>query len=259
MVTAHRGSSYTAPENTLRAIELAVTQGADYVEIDVRRAADGTLVLLHDLSLRRVTGIPRNLRDVRYRNIRDRALPPGYGAATVGERVPTLAAAIEQVRGRAGLYLDVKYDPATPEVVPELVALLQRHDAVAGTYVASTHRRLLQRVARLEPGLSLAWLANVGFGAVEMPDGLDALALRAAQATNKQAIAARRGGYQLHVWTVNRPGHMARMIDLGVDNIITDRPGLLRSLIKQTRGLPPPSLGTAALERGGRVWRDGVR
>lgn len=230
-ITAHRGSSIMAPENTLPAIELAIQQGADYIEVDVRLAGDGTLVLLHDRSLRRVTGIRRNVRNVSYQAIRDRPLEAGYGE-TVAERVPTLEEAIELVRGRAHLYLDVKYDPATPDLVPALVELLQREDMVEGTYVASTHRPLLRHVARLEPDLRLVLFANVGFEDFEQGE-LDAVALRHTQTTYEQVVEARRQGYELHVWTVNRRGRMASLIARGVDNIITDRPDVMAALLDE--------------------------
>jgi len=128
LVLAHRGASWDAPENTLRAFELAVEQGADYVEFDVRLAGDGALVICHDSP--------------------PEPCPPS---------IPRLDEAIEVLRGRVGLAVEIKEERA---VEPTLKAL--RHHAIpeAELIILSFRIRGLEAARRLRPGLRL--VLNLG-------------------------------------------------------------------------------------------------
>ncbi len=120
-VIAHRGSSMAAPENTLAAIERAVEDRSHYVEIDVRLSADGEVVLYHDRSLQRLTGDPRNVRDLTLEELRQFDVGSWFGDAFVGERIPTLDEAFDAVRGRSALMIDMKPDPGLEEALVEAV------------------------------------------------------------------------------------------------------------------------------------------
>jgi glycerophosphoryl diester phosphodiesterase len=102
-VTAHRGSSLRAPENTLSAIEAAIDDGADYSEIDVQETADGEVVVLHDEDLMRIAGVDRKIWEVSYAELRDLDAGSWFAPEFAGERVPTLQEAIDVARGRIKL------------------------------------------------------------------------------------------------------------------------------------------------------------
>ncbi|QXE35013.1 carbohydrate-binding protein [Streptomyces sp. GMY02] len=109
MVVAHRGYWRGAPENSLRAIDLAVNKGAEVVEIDVQRTKDGQLVLMHDTSVDRTTNGTGNVSDLTLAQIKDLRLRAGLGggqAALTDDRVPTLAEALATVKNRAMVNLD---------------------------------------------------------------------------------------------------------------------------------------------------------
>lgn len=238
-ISAHRGSSMAAPENTLAAVERAIADGADYVEIDVRAAADGVPVLLHDRDLRRVAGIDRRIWDVHSTDLDEIDVGSRFGAAFAGEPIPTLEQAIAATEGRAGLYIEIKPAPETPGLVRRVVEILQAADAVEGTIIASLNRAMLDEVAALEPGFRLAQLVHSSIGRLDQRD-FDILSMRAAIVTPSEVVAAKRLGYELHVWTVNDEALMSRFIDMGVDNIITDRPDALRTLLDERAALDQP-------------------
>ena len=231
-ISAHRGSSMAAPENTLAAIEQAIQDGADYVEIDVRETADGVPVLLHDLDLRRVAGDDRRIGEVRSAELAEIDVGSWFDPAFEGEPIPTLEQAIEAVRGRAKLYIEIKTSPLTPDLPRRVVESLRAGEAVDGTIVASMSRTVLDEVHALEPALRRAQLVHTSIGRLDRA-GHDILSLRAALVTPDQVVMAKRLGYELHVWTVNNPALMSRFIDMGVDNIITDYPAVLRELLDE--------------------------
>lgn len=238
-ISAHRGSSLSAPENTLAAIEQAIEDGADYVELDVRQTTDGHLVLLHDRDLRRVAGDPRPIWEVPFAEVRRLDAGRWFGPAFEGEPIPTLSEAIDTLRGRAGLYLEIKTAPQTPDLTRRVVATLQRENFVDQTLLAALEPAVLYQARQLEPTLRTSLLVHSAIGAVE-GQPFEALALREALVTPARAAAVRGHDHALHVWTVNDRRAMSRLIDIGVDNIITDRPALLAGLLEERAALSEP-------------------
>ena len=236
LVIAHRGASVDAPENTLAAVEIALAQGADRVEVDVRRTADGHLVLVHDTDLRRTTDVAA-----------DRAGDP-VGTFTLaelqrldagswhdprfaGERIPTLPQLLDLVRGRAGVHLELK-DPARyPGIEQQVVAALRPGDDVL---VQSFDHAGVRRVHALAPRLRVGLLTE---------EPLDAAAVRAAAAFAAEINPAvevvdaelvetvREHGLGVSVWTVDDTAELERVLALGVDGIITDVPAVLRGVL----------------------------
>ncbi|MCR8913935.1 glycerophosphodiester phosphodiesterase [Marinobacter panjinensis] len=235
-ITAHRGSALKAPENTLSAIEQAIEDGADYIEIDVRLTADGVPVLWHDTDMRRVFGLAGKISDITLEDARNRDAGSWFDPAFSQERIATLEEAINATRGRANLYVDIKPDRDTPELTREAVTLLQRMNAVDGTVIAAAEWYVLAEVRQLEPELKTTLLAQFIVGPL-WDRNFDNLGLRRNRTTPAAVAQTHRSGNELHVWTVNSPNAMSRFIDMGVDNIITDRPEVLAGLLEHRRGL----------------------
>lgn len=178
-VVAHRGASAYAPEHTLAAYRLAIEQGADYVEQDLAITKDGVLICLHDRTLARTTNVEQVFPDRRPWLANDftlaeiQRLDAGswFGARFAGERVPTFQEAIDLVKGRAGLYPELK----TPELYAErgfdfekLVADILARNGLLGDGADSRTPVILQtfsepslkKVAALRLGLPLVLLVD---------------------------------------------------------------------------------------------------
>lgn len=203
LVLAHQGASWDAPENTLEAFELAVEQGADYVEFDVRAAPDGTLVISHDP----VRGEP----------------PPS---------VPTLAATLETLRGRIGLAVEAK-DRVAMEGALE--ALRAHRIAAEDVLVLSFRIRDLWLAQRSRP--DLRYVLHLG----RRPDPTAAtrfwgVGFEDESARPRQVALAHSLGLATTVFTVNDPARMRELASLGVTGIFTDRPALaLETLAESAR------------------------
>ncbi|MEI4473525.1 glycerophosphodiester phosphodiesterase family protein [Frigidibacter sp. MR17.24] len=176
-VVAHRGHWDAAPENSLAAIVAAAEAGCTVAEIDIRRTADGALVLMHDASCRRTTG--HDLAPAAATLAELSALPllardGGPGAAPTAQTVPTLAAALAVARGRIFLDLDLKDLSLAPEVIAAVRAAgaEDRVDLKARVETAEDCRRL----AALQAESGIAMMAMARFTAATCAARLDALA-----------------------------------------------------------------------------------
>ncbi|MFO8045895.1 MAG: glycerophosphodiester phosphodiesterase family protein [Halomonas sp.] len=260
-IIAHRGSSLAAPENTLAAVEQALADGADTVELDVRLTADDEVVLYHDRSLTRLTGDPRNLGEVTREELATFDVGSWFGDAFQRERIPGLDEALAAVRGRGALMIDMKPDPGREVALVEAVITLlheeanQRRrcldeaadaqgaaacgtsDVIGEMRLATMSAALVEEVRAREPELKVTLLAQLILPGTLDRRGFDALGLRHNRITHNEIRLARHYGYEVHAWTINDRGRMSQLIDLDVDAIITDRPALLAELMEDRRDL----------------------
>jgi glycerophosphoryl diester phosphodiesterase len=219
---AHRGwhvGELAGLENTLAAFLRARDEGYAYVETDVHATRDGVLVVHHDATLRRVAGHPGVLRtmdwaDVAPVRVRGR------------EKLPRLEEALEALPG-----MRFNVDLKSPGTLRPMLALLERDDVAERVAVASTDDGRLRAVRqrhgdRVVTGVSArAALSLRARSVLPGPLGrlpvVDAVSLR----------AAHEAGLEVHVWTIDRASEMHRLLDLGVDGLMTDRPDRLRDVL----------------------------
>lgn len=235
-ITAHRGNAFVAPENTASALERAIDDGADFLEVDVRMTADGELVLWHDADLERMYGRSERISDLQWEELQTLDAGAWFSPDYAGERILTLKELIELARGRARLFLDLKPDHKSRDLARRVVQQLRREDAIEGTVIAAAERHVLSDARAMEPSLRTALLAEFVIGPLR-DEQFDILGLRYNRVTTAAVARARQLGYELHVWTVNQPAEMSRLIDMGVDNIITDRPDVLARLLAEREQL----------------------
>ena len=237
-ITAHRGASAEAPENTLAALRLAIEAGATYAEIDVQHTRDGRIVLLHDADLMRMAGDPRRVSGLSLEELAAIDVGIRHEPSFPGERVPTLEQAIALVRGRMKLNIELKYNVPDPSLAPAVIDLLRREDFLDSAVITSLDYAALRQVRSLEPSLRIGHIVTASVGDVLRSEA-DFLSLNAAKASGSLLRRAHAAGKQVHVWTVNDAEAMLRMIERGVDNIITDRPALLAELMRRRNQLEP--------------------
>lgn len=223
LVYGHRGASLVAPENTLEAFRLAGELGADGVELDVRRSADGELVLVHDV-----------------------VLPDGRAvhetaAAQLPASVPTLGAGLDACDGLI-VNIEIKnisfepgFDPDC-EIADLVVALLAERGGRDSVVVTSFHLRTVDRIKALDPGIPTGLLTFVdplpAHGAVVAAER-GHLALHPHHATVDAALvdAAHALGLVVNAWTVDDPIRIGELAAMGVDGLITNAPDLARGIV----------------------------
>lgn len=238
-ITAHRGHSGAAPENTLSAIRKAAESGAEYAEIDVQRTADGVAVLLHDRDLMRVAGDPRRVGRITLDELKALDVGRSFDARFAGERAPTLAEAIRLARGRLRLNVELKYDGPDPGLAPEVERVIREEGFAPDCLVTSFDADALRELKRLDPDLRTGLIVAFALGDVGRLDH-EVLSVRADWLSDGLLRAAHREGKEVHVWTVNDERAMARLIERGVDNVITDHPDVMARVRAEWSQLTAP-------------------
>ena len=240
---AHRGYSREGLENTMTAFRAAADLGFGYLETDVRTTADGVLLAFHDESLDRVAGGGGPVGSLTWRQIRE---------ARVGgrEAIPTFEELLTQLPG-VRLNVDIKDAAGSAE----LARLLEKHKAHDRVLVTSfSDRRRLNALRRLSaPAASSAGGVFTALTVLLAPLGLAGMlaglgryqCLQVPERQGRLRVVTplflrrcHRAGLQVHVWTVNDPADMARLLAMGVDGLVSDRGDLLAQTLAQ-RGVWP--------------------
>jgi len=236
VITAHRGAKAVAPENTMAAFRAAMDAGADFAELDVQHTKDREVVVLHDADFMRMGDDPRRLADLTAAEVATIDIGRKRGPQFAGEHAPTLAEVIDLVRGRMKINIELKYDVPDPGLAPAVVELLRRKDFIDQVVITSLDYGALKQVKSLEPRLRTGHIVTAAVGDVLRTEA-DFLSLNSAKATTSLVRRARAAGKDVAVWTVNDPEVMLRMIERGVDNIITDDPALLVRVMRERAAL----------------------
>jgi glycerophosphoryl diester phosphodiesterase len=185
-----------------------------------------------------MAGDPRKVRDLTLVEIQALDIGSRSGPQHAGERVPTLAEVIDYARGRFRINVELKYNVPDPGLAPAVVALLREQDFIDDVVITSLDLAALRQVKGIEPRLVTGLIVTAAVGNVLRVDA-DFVSLNSARATARLVAQARAAGKQVHVWTVNEPEVMLRMIERDVDNIITDDPATLVRVMRERNALSP--------------------
>jgi len=245
LVAAHRGGAALWPENSLLAFRSALALGVDALELDLHLTADGEVVVLHDPSLDRTSTGTGAVRDLKLADLAAVRLKTRDGAVTA-ERVPTFAQVLDLVAPTsAELLPEIKVDTNRQRysgIEEKVLALIRARGLLARTTIQAFQVETIRRLRELEPTASTMLL--VARGDVERDRARPAEAVRRARelgatdlGMNHRLIdtdvmsAARAAGIRVAAWTVNEESDIRRMVDLGVDIVMSDRPDLAKRLM----------------------------
>ena len=235
-ITGHRGSKLRAPENSLSALEQAIAEGADYAEIDVQTTADGKVVLLHDADLMRVASVNRRLRDINYNELSNIDIGSWFAPEFSSERIPTLKEAIDVARGRIKLNIELKFTWPDPTLTRKVGDIIRQSGFAADCVVSSLNFNALTEIKQDFPELKTGFIVFQVAGILSRMEA-DFLSINAARATPGLVRRLHRQGRAVHVWTVNDLNNLSSMIEMGVDNIITDYPREVRRFLEAWNAL----------------------
>ena len=252
---AHRGASASAPENTLEAFRLAVESGAGGLELDVHLTRDGHVVVIHDPTLDRTTNRTGAVSEMTLDELREP--DAGHNFSPEGStlpyrglnlRIPTL---VEVLREFPGVTANIDMKADRPGIEAAVMDVLREADAEGRVLVVSSRYGAVRRFRRISRGhistgasrwetvifylfsnLRLERLLSPAYDALQVPVRHRGLKL----VTQRFLDAAHDRGVRVDVWTINEADEMRMLLDLGVDVIMSDRPGTLAEVLGE-RGL----------------------
>jgi len=250
---AHRGGAGLWPENTLEAFRGAIALGCSHLETDLRLSRDGQIVLFHDPTLERTTdGIgdvsSHTLDQLRRLDAGYRFSPHGRGFPRRGQglQIPTFAELVAAAPAGVSFNVEIK-ERGHPDLPEALWEFVQRHEIADRIVVAAEHHSLLEsfrelseeRIATsatkreclkfwLASGLGLSSGLAIRYQALQIPVSVSGWRFL----TPRLLQAAHRLGIAVHVWTIDEPAEMTRLLDLGVDGIMSDYPDRLLEVVR---------------------------
>ncbi|MDR3110898.1 MAG: hypothetical protein LBU65_14615 [Planctomycetaceae bacterium] len=242
--TAHRGFSSVAPENTMVAYKLAVEAGADSVECDVYRTADGVLVLSHDGNVKRTTGRDADITKITYDEVSKLDAGSWKDKKFAGERIPTLEEYLRFLKGSTAIpFVEIKQEG----IIGDVVALFKKLEMTNEVFVISFSPKVLTELKQIAPTIKFAYL--LGYKVEGTADsyadtlitkittdaekvGTKNVSLNHDMVSQKLVKTLHDKGYKVLVWTVNDAKRMNELLDWGVDGITTDKIDLLNEVIK---------------------------
>ncbi len=236
MNLAHRGARKAAPENTLAAFALARDLGADGIELDTFLCASGELVVTHDDDLTVLSNGLGNISSTPLAKLKELDFGSHFSLSFRDEKIPTLQEVIDLLPTSMLINIEIKTLSLRPtKEVKAVVELVKKNNLFSRVLISSFNPVILYHLKKLSPNIARGLLFEsrlpIHFGKINS----SLLKLHAlhppAHLTNEKLMQlARKNGYQVNTWTVNEPNEMHRLIDLGVNSIITDYPDRLKQV-----------------------------
>lgn len=238
-IIAHRGAAAERPENTLSAMIKALEDRADWIEIDVQETADGEVVVAHDSDFMKLAGVDLKVWDATMDDLSAIDIGSWFDPLYAAERTPTLRDVLLTAKGRGKVLIELKYyghDVALEARVAEIVDDTGMADAVAAM---SLKRPGVEKMQQLRPNWPQGVLAATAIGDLSALD-VDFLALNTGQISLPLIRRAHAQGKKVYAWTVDDPVTMTRLISIGVDGLITNKPALARTVMETRNQLSAP-------------------
>lgn len=224
-VTAHRGDSFHAPENTMAAFALAVENQADIIELDVRQTADGVYIIMHDESMKRTTGVDVRVGDVDYAYVAGLDAGSIFSEAYAGESIPTLEETLEFAVNN-DVFLNIELKPADTDqnYVEGILELLERYDYIDRCVVASADYDMIKSVKQMNSDIRTVYIMNMAFGNFGDMEYVDIFSIKHSYISANMVRNIHKNGKAVYAWTVNEKEEIKNLLLMDVDSIITDNP-----------------------------------
>lgn len=234
---AHRGASGVEPENTMRAFAVAADVGADGIELDVFLTADGRVVVTHDLSTYRLTGVQTNVRKSTLQDLRTL----DYGK---GERIPTLDEVLETFRDRFSVInIEIKSTTFRGDgIEAEVVKVIKKYDCAEKILVSSFNPLNIHRIKKALPVVRIGYLIDVHLKFPQFHQRTikwlkpDTLNLHPGLIKDAQTQFLFEAGIPVWIWNVETAADWLFWIDHGAQALITDHPKRLKNLLAADGG-----------------------
>lgn len=250
-IFAHRGFSSQYPENTMTAFRKALEAKADGIEMDARLTADGRIVIMHDPTVDRTTNGKGKVRDLSLAEILGLDAGIKKGMVFENERVPFLEQVFAELGGKLLLNIELcNYEEDDERTLANLtVDLIEKYNLIDSVIISSFRFNNLVYVKDRNPGISCGLIASKGIKGLFARNllnhsvSVDALHPYYTDVNPNLIRREQQCGRRVRVWTVNEPGEIMRLYNMGVDAIFTDDPQASKEFFASEKLLDPNTEG----------------
>ena len=248
---AHRGESFLAPENTLAAIKLALINHADGVEIDVRLSKDNKIVVIHDTNTKRTSGVSGKVKSLSLESIKKLDVGSWKGKKWLNERMPTLEEVLKNVPPGKFVMIEIK---CTIAILPTLKKLLGKsHLNNSQIKLAGFGLKKMSLVKKALPQFEVYRIKRIDRENIILnsyrlnrliksskKNNLDGVSLSYSRWLDKRKIEKIKStGLKVYIWTVDGPPKALRLINSGIDGIISNKSTWLRDKLREIKARNP--------------------
>lgn len=236
LITAHRGASGHAPENTIASMEAAINMKADLAELDVQETVDGEIVLFHDRTMKRLAGIEKEIGELTIQEIQKLEVGSWFDLKFKGEPIPTLSDVVDFVRGKIKLNIELKTTGHEKQLAERLLNIVKEKNFEKECFFTSFDYSQIKRIKELDPSIRTGLIFKTIPNSINIyKSDFEILSVDYSLVNEEFIRHAFSNGKEVHVWTVNNEDEMKRLIELNVTSIITNYPDKLRNLLNNIR------------------------
>ena len=239
-VTAHRGVTDNAPENSLRAFEDAITMGiVDYVELDVQMTRDGVVVVSHDPTLKRTTGQNVRICDLTYEELQNiPLLGKDQNGNEVTASIPSLKQVMMICRDKIKMNIEIKGCEESPLLEKATANIIKDFGYINNCVVTSLDYESLVKIKEAAPQIRTGYILAMAIGDYyTMPD-VDFFSVESTFISRKMVENLHAFGKEVHAWTISTEDDAAKMLECRVDNLITNDPVTISAAIVKAGNVP---------------------
>jgi len=233
-ITAHRGASGMAPENTIASVLKAAELKADYAEIDVQETKDSVLIVIHDGNFKRTTGVDKNVWETTYDEVEKLDAGSSFSEKFKGEHIPLFETILDSAKGRIMLNIELKDNGHQQKLAERVIAAVEKKRMSSQVIITSFNRALIKKVRAMDKNLKVGYIFSV-----YPPDedvfkaDIDILSMGYKLINEETVRKANESGKKILAWTVNKPEDMERLSKFRIHSIVTNYPDKLQEILKK--------------------------
>ena len=230
-ITAHRGDSLNYPENTILAFTSALDKNADWIELDIQLTKDKEVVVSHDANLKRVSGVDKNIYDLTYKELQQIDVGKNYN--NVGEtRIPLLSDVFKWgILNSISFNIELKPYEDDETLVEKTIELIKKYHMEDRVVLTSGKYSILEEIKKVNDKIPTGYIMSLAYGDISKLDKADNFSIEASSINKELVKKLHNEGKEVYAWTVNARDSINKMLDLNVDNIITDDVDNARKLL----------------------------
>jgi len=209
--------------------------GADWVEMDVQQTSDGVIILNHDPSLKRVTGLAKEAWQVDYATVASLDAGSWFSKEYAGVHVPTLEDVVKECKGNVKMNIELKPSGHEKDFEKNVLAVLDKYDMKDECVIACLKVAPLKTVRKLDGRYKTLYIADSLQDSIINDDDIDMMSVETNVMDTSVVNKIHKAGKQVFVWTVNNEEKVSEMVDDGADNIISDNLQSTRDVIEREK------------------------